>query len=68
MYLGIDLGTSGIKTVLLNDQQQMIATTSASLTVTSPSAAVVGARSGRLVAGVATMFNTIIATTGSFCG
>ena len=34
MYLGIDLGTSGIKTVLLNEQQQMIATTSASLTVT----------------------------------
>lgn len=34
MYLGIDLGTSGIKAVLLDEQQHIVATTTAPLTVT----------------------------------
>ncbi|WKT01060.1 xylulokinase [Gallibacterium salpingitidis] len=34
MYLGIDLGTSGIKAVLLDEQQQIVATSTAGLTVT----------------------------------
>lgn len=33
MYIGIDLGTSGIKTILMNDQGKILATTNQSLTV-----------------------------------
>ena len=33
MYLGIDLGTSGVKSVLMNDAQQVIASMTAPLTV-----------------------------------
>jgi xylulokinase len=36
MYLGIDLGTSSVKTVLMNDEQHIIASHSASLTVSRP--------------------------------
>lgn len=36
MYLGIDLGTSGIKLVLLDAQQNLVATTDAALTVQRP--------------------------------
>ncbi|TCP92124.1 xylulokinase [Cricetibacter osteomyelitidis] len=36
MYIGIDLGTSGVKVVLLNDEQQLIATTQQSLPISRP--------------------------------
>ncbi|RJX75675.1 xylulokinase [Vibrio sinensis] len=36
MYLGIDLGTSGIKAILLNEQGEIIASEVASLTVSRP--------------------------------
>ncbi|WP_439234263.1 xylulokinase [Lonepinella koalarum] len=36
MYIGIDLGTSGVKVVLLNDEQQVIATTHSALSVSRP--------------------------------
>ncbi len=38
MYLGIDLGTSGVKVVLLDAAQRMVATAHAPLQVTSPRA------------------------------
>ncbi len=36
MYLGIDLGTSGVKTLLINDAQEIVATASAPLAVSRP--------------------------------
>lgn len=36
MYLGIDLGTSGVKLVLINDQQETIGQSTAKLTVSQP--------------------------------
>ena len=36
MYLGIDLGTSGVKTLLIDDSQRIIATANAPLTVSRP--------------------------------
>ena len=36
MYIGIDLGTSGVKVVLLNEEQQIIATTQQSLPISRP--------------------------------
>ncbi len=36
MYLGIDLGTSSVKTVLMDDQQKIVASASAALTVNRP--------------------------------
>ena len=36
MYLGIDLGTSAVKTVLVDDAQRVIASRSRSLTTASP--------------------------------
>lgn len=36
MYLGIDLGTSAVKTVLVDHEQRVVASTSQSLTVASP--------------------------------
>ena len=36
MYLGIDLGTSGVKSVLMNDAQQIVASMTAPLTVERP--------------------------------
>lgn len=36
MYIGIDLGTSGVKVVLLNDDQQIVATTQQSLPISRP--------------------------------
>ena len=36
MYMGIDLGTSGVKTILLNEEGSVIATHSAPLTVSRP--------------------------------
>ncbi|MGY3647884.1 sugar (pentulose or hexulose) kinase [Bradyrhizobium sp. LM4.3] len=36
MYLGIDLGTSAIKIVLVDDAQRVVASRSRSLTVSSP--------------------------------
>ncbi|MFE8147987.1 xylulokinase [Brenneria goodwinii] len=36
MYIGIDLGTSGVKTILLNEAGQVVASHSAALTVSRP--------------------------------
>ena len=36
MYLGIDLGTSAVKTILVDDEQRVVASRSRSLTVASP--------------------------------
>ena len=36
MYLGIDLGTSGVKLILLDEQQKIIATHSIPLTIDRP--------------------------------
>lgn len=36
MFLGIDLGTSSVKLILIDDKQQIIATTSSPLTVSRP--------------------------------
>lgn len=36
MYLGIDLGTSGVKCLIINDQQAVLATATACLTVQRP--------------------------------
>ncbi|EFX90750.1 sugar (pentulose and hexulose) kinase [Actinobacillus ureae] len=36
MYIGIDLGTSGVKVVLLNESQEIIATTHQSLPISRP--------------------------------
>ena len=36
MYLGIDLGTSSLKALLVDDQQKIIATASANLEVDRP--------------------------------
>src|SRR5207302_9678593 len=36
MYLGIDLGTSAVKTVLVDDAQRVVASRSRSLTVNAP--------------------------------
>ncbi|MGY4344464.1 sugar (pentulose or hexulose) kinase [Bradyrhizobium sp. GM7.3] len=36
MYLGIDLGTSAVKIVLVDDAQRVVASRSRSLTVSSP--------------------------------
>ncbi len=36
MYLGIDLGTSGVKVVIIDDQNNLIAQASAALTVSIP--------------------------------
>lgn len=36
MYIGLDLGTSGLKGLLINDEQQVLAEASAALTVSRP--------------------------------
>lgn len=36
MYLGIDIGTSGVKTLLINDQQQIVASARSALSVSRP--------------------------------
>ncbi|MDH2925070.1 xylulokinase [Nicoletella semolina] len=36
MYIGIDLGTSGVKVVLLNEEQQIVASASQSLPISRP--------------------------------
>ena len=36
MYIGIDLGTSGVKTILVDKNQKILSTTHTSLTVHSP--------------------------------
>jgi len=36
MYLGIDLGTSAVKTILVDHEQRVVASRSQSLTVASP--------------------------------
>src|SRR5947208_318848 len=36
MYLGIDLGTSAVKTILVDDTQRVVASRSQSLTTSSP--------------------------------
>ena len=37
MYIGIDLGTSGVKTILIDYNQDILATAHSPLTVQSPS-------------------------------
>ena len=36
MFLGLDLGTSGLKALLINDAQQIVAQHTAALTVSRP--------------------------------
>jgi len=36
MYLGIDIGTSAVKTLLVDDEQRVVASRSRSLEVASP--------------------------------
>ncbi|ECI2705187.1 xylulokinase, partial [Salmonella enterica] len=36
MYIGIDLGTSGVKAILLNEQGDVLATHTETLTVSRP--------------------------------
>lgn len=36
MYLGIDLGTSGVKVILMDDQQTIITSSTARLTISRP--------------------------------
>ena len=36
MYIGIDLGTSGVKTILIDYNQDILATAHSALTVQSP--------------------------------
>ncbi|MDU6751085.1 MAG: FGGY family carbohydrate kinase, partial [Bradyrhizobium sp.] len=38
MYLGIDLGTSAVKTILVDDAQRVVASRSHNLTIDSPRA------------------------------
>ncbi len=42
MYIGIDLGTSGVKVILLNEQGEVVA---------APASTLVGTRPGTVVAG-----------------
>jgi sugar (pentulose or hexulose) kinase len=50
MYIGIDLGTSGVKAILLNEQGEVLATQTKSSGFASASA-MVGTRPGAVVAG-----------------
>ena len=36
MYLGLDLGTSAVKTILVDDDQRVVASRSQAVTVASP--------------------------------
>ena len=45
MYIGIDLGTSGVKVILLNEQGEVVADRFA------PASTLVGTRPGTVVAG-----------------
>lgn len=49
MYIGIDLGTSGVKVILLNEQGEVVASQTEKLTVSRPP--LVGTRPGTVVAG-----------------
>ncbi len=50
MYIGIDLGTSGVKVILLNEQGEVVAAQTEKLTV-APASTLVGTRPGTVVAG-----------------
>lgn len=50
MYIGIDLGTSGVKVILLNEQGEVVASQTEKLTVSRPPT-LVGTRPGTVVAG-----------------
>lgn len=50
MYIGIDLGTSGVKVILLNEQGEVVAAQTEKLTVSRPHP-LVGTRPGTVVAG-----------------
>ena len=47
MYIGIDLGTSGVKVILLNEQGEVVAAQTEKLTAST----LVGTRPGTVVAG-----------------
>ncbi len=51
MYIGIDLGTSGVKAILLSEQGDVLATQTEKLQVSRPHPLLVGTRSGAVVAG-----------------
>ncbi|STP16940.1 xylulose kinase [Escherichia coli] len=51
MYIGIDLGTSGVKVILLNEQGEVVAAQTEKLTVSPPASTLVGTRPGTVVAG-----------------
>ncbi|VFS30656.1 xylulose kinase [Escherichia coli] len=51
MYIGIDLGTSGVKVILLNEQGEVVAAQTEKLTVSRPHPTLVGTRPGTVVAG-----------------
>ncbi|MCZ5678418.1 FGGY family carbohydrate kinase [Escherichia coli] len=51
MYIGIDLGTSGVKVILLNEQGEVVASQTEKLTVSRPASTLVGTRPGTVVAG-----------------
>lgn len=51
MYIGIDLGTSGVKVILLNEQGEVVAAQTEKLTVSRPPSTLVGTRPGTVVAG-----------------
>lgn len=51
MYIGIDLGTSGVKAILLSEQGDVLATQTEKVAGFTPAATLVGTRSGAVVAG-----------------
>ncbi|STU89178.1 Xylulose kinase [Klebsiella pneumoniae] len=51
MYIGIDLGTSGVKAILLNEQGEVVASHTEKTHRLASASAVVGARSRTVVAG-----------------
>ena len=61
MYMGIDLGTSGVKTVVIDDSQQVVAAASAPLEVTRPNDSWSEQNPADWIAGVETTFAEIAA-------
>ena len=51
MYIGIDLGTSGVKAILLSEQGDVLATHTEKVAGFTSVSALVGTRSGAVVAG-----------------
>ncbi len=51
MYIGIDLGTSGVKVILLNEQGEVVASQTEKADRFAPASTLVGTRPGTVVAG-----------------